>query len=152
MDLNGILGATVSGVREEDRPAVVDLIGTCGLHTEDLTDEMMRDFLVARQAGELAGVIGLEICGEHALLRSLAVAEACRGNGLGRKLARSAEKSARSRGVSTLYLLTLTAEGFFSAQGFSKTDRAEAPEKVRATAEFARFCPDSAVCMVKALR
>jgi amino-acid N-acetyltransferase len=151
MDLNGILGVTVSGVREEERPAVMDLIGACGLHTEDLTDEMLRDFLVARKGGDLAGVIGLEICGSDALLRSLAVSEKHRGQGVGRKLADSVEKIARSCGVRTLYLLTLTAEDFLTRRGYEKIDRDRAPEKILATAEFSRFCPSSAVCMRKAI-
>jgi amino-acid N-acetyltransferase len=151
MDLDRILGVTVSGVREEDRPAVMALIGDCGLHTEDITEEMLRDFLVARKAGELAGVIGLEFHGAGALVRSLAVSERYRGKGLGSKLAASAEKAARARGVSRLYLLTMTAEGFFTGQGYEKFDRCRAPEQIRATAEFVRLCPDSAVCMQKAI-
>jgi amino-acid N-acetyltransferase len=151
MDLNGILGVTVSGVRAEDREAVFALIGACGLHTEDLTGEMLQHFLVARRGGDLAGVIGLELCGSDALLRSLAVSEKHRGREVGRKLADSVEKVARSRGVRTLYLLTLTAEDFFTECGYEKIERDRAPEKILATAEFSRFCPSSAVCMRKAI-
>ena len=151
MDLNGILGLTVSGVRAEDRQAVMDLIGACGLHTEDLTEAMLGDFLIARKAGEIAGVVGLEICGGDALLRSLAVSEVHRGQGVGRKLAASVEKAARSRGVNTLYLLTVTAEGFFARRDYRTIDRDQAPAGIRATAEFSRFCPSSAVCMRKSL-
>ena len=149
MDLDQILGVTLSGVRPEDRDAVVALIRDCGLHTEDITDKMLRDFLVARKGGELAGVVGLEIYGTDALFRSLAVAEAHRGKGIGRKLVEAAEKAARSRGVSTLHLLTMTAEGFFTGRDYEKWDRSRAPEPIRATAEFSRLCPDSAVCMRK---
>ncbi len=151
IDLNEILGVTLSGVRAEDREAVIALVAGSGLHVEDLTEEMLRDFIVARKAGELAGVVGLEVHGPDALVRSLAVSEACRGRGLGSKLAASAEKAARSRGVSTLYLLTMTAEGFFTGRGYEIWDRSRAPEPIRATAEFSRLCPDSAVCMRKSL-
>jgi amino-acid N-acetyltransferase len=151
MDLNGILGVTVSGVRAEDREAVLALIDACGLHTEDLTAPMLRDFLVARKGGNLAGAVGIEIYGGDALLRSLAVSEKYRGQGVGRKLADSVEKAARACGVKTLYLLTLTAEDFFEGRGYEKIDRDRAPERVRATAEFSRFCPSSAVCMRKAI-
>jgi amino-acid N-acetyltransferase len=129
----------------------MDLVGACGLHTEDLTEEMLDDFLVARKAGEIAGVVGLEICGSDALLRSLAVSEVHRGQGVGRKLAASVEKAARSSGVKTLYLLTLTAEGFFAGRDYETIDRGQAPERIQASAEFSRFCPSSAVCMRKTI-
>ncbi len=151
MDLQEILGVTVSGVRPADRAAVRDLIGACGLHTEDLTDGMLRDFLVARKGGDLVGVVGLEVCGKEALLRSLAVEEAHRGQGLGRKLAASVERVARSRGAETLYLLTLTAEGLFAKRGYEKVERESTPEKIRLTEEFSRLCPATAVCMRKSI-
>jgi amino-acid N-acetyltransferase len=58
--------------------------------------------------------VGLEPCGQDALLRSLVVAPDERAHGLGTSLVEHAEQEARKRGLRALYLLTTTAEGFFS--------------------------------------
>ncbi|MCF8078126.1 MAG: arsenic resistance N-acetyltransferase ArsN2 [Desulfobacterales bacterium] len=149
MNLADILVVTVSGVRTGEEDAVRALIGGCGLSVEDITGEGLRDFLAARKESEVIGVVGLEFCGPDALLRSLAVAETHRGQGVAKLLAASAEKYARSRKAATLYLLTETADGFFAGRGYERIDRGQAPEKICATAEFSRICPDSAVCMLK---
>lgn len=146
-----MLSITVSGVRPEERSRARELIRNCGLVVEDLADEMLRDFLLARKGAEVIGVVGLEFFGPDVLLRSLAVAEAHRSRGVGEKLAASAEKYARSRKAAVLYLLTETAEGFFAEKGYARIDRGRAPERIRATAEFSRICPDSAVCMRKSI-
>jgi amino-acid N-acetyltransferase len=106
-------------------------------------------FLVARDGGALLGCVGLELYGEAALLRSLAVAERSRGVGLGAALADAALEDARRRGVRSLYLLTTTAEGFFARRGFERIARDEVPEAVRGSAEFGALCPASAACMAR---
>jgi len=151
MDLDDILVVTVSGVRTGEEDEARALIGGCGLDAEGVTDEMLRDFLLARKGSGIIGAVGLEFYGPDVLLRSLAVAEIRRGQGVAKLLAASAEKYARSRKAATVYLLTETADGFFAGQGFERIDRDKAPEKIRATAEFSRICPDSAVCMRKSL-
>ena len=151
MDLDKVLSIAVSGVRLEEGPRVRELIESCGLVVEDVSDQMLRDFLVARKGSEVIGVVGLEFCGPDALLRSLAVAEVRRGQGVAKLLAASAEKYARARKAATLYLLTNTAARFFAGCGYERIDRGQAPEKICATAEFSRICPNSAVCMRKSL-
>jgi len=61
------------------------------------------------------------------------------------------EEYARSKKIDTLYLLTLTAENFFSARGYHKTDRKSAPPALQETTEFKSLCPQTAVCMKKHL-
>lgn len=151
MDFDDILAVTVSGVRVGEQEAVRAVISAWGLSVEDITDEGLRDFLVARKGSEVIGVVGLEFCGSDVLLRSLVVAAAHRGRGVAKMLAASAEKYARSRKATTLYLLTKTAEGFFASRGYKRIDRGQAPKKIRDTAEFSRICPDSAVCMCKSI-
>ncbi len=56
---------------------------------------------------------------------------------------------AHRKQIKTLYLLTLTAEGFFSKLGFNNLDRKNVPETLQGTEEFRSLCPDTAVCMVK---
>jgi amino-acid N-acetyltransferase len=85
------------------------------------------------------------------LLRSLAVAKAYRRQGLATQLVNKIEEYARSQKVATLYLLTLTAENFFSGRGYKKIDRKAAPAALQETTEFKSLCPQTAVCMKKRL-
>ena len=124
------------------------LLADCGLLGDDI-DPHLEHFIVARANGELAGVIGLELLGSLALLRSLAVAPAYRNQGLGGTLYERALAYTRTRGVGTLYLLTLTAREFFARRGFSKVDRKSAPEPIAATQEFRTLCSETADLLVR---
>lgn len=110
-----------------------------------------RLFIVAEENNCVVGVVGLEIREEQGLLRSLAVEERYRGQGLGEDLLQEIIAEADIRGIKSLYLLTTTAEGFFAKRGFGKTDRASAPVALQQTTEFKSICPVSAACMKKEL-
>ncbi len=100
----------------------------------------------------LCGAVGIEPCGDAALLRSLAVAPDARGQGLGTRLVEAIEQRARQKGIRTLYLLTATAAPFFRDHEYETIEREALPEDIRRTEEAARLCPVSAVCMRKPLR
>jgi len=135
-----------------DWPLVRDLLLRAGLPVEDLVADRMRDFVVYVGAdGILAGAIGLERYGEHALLRSLVVDEAGRGQGLGGRLVAALEQAARERGTREIWLLTNDASEFFTARGFEIRDRADAPDAIQGSAEFSSICPASAILMSKML-
>jgi arsenate reductase (thioredoxin) len=110
--------------------------------------EHATDFLVARDGARLVGAAALEVHGRDALLRSVAVDAARRGTGLGRRLTRAALERARQRGVSRVFLLTETAARFFPKFGFTTIERANVPDTIRGTVEFASACPASAQVMV----
>lgn len=135
--------------RIDDQAAIEQLLTVCDLPHADITASHLRQFWVIRGAEGLVGVVGLEIAGAAALLRSLAVLPQARGRGCGEKLLRHAETNARSLAVEALYLLTVTAEDYFSLRGYERIARAAAPPAMRATAEFQDLCPNSAACMVK---
>ena len=101
---------------------------------------------------DLLGIIGLELFGDVALLRSLVVTNSTRGTGLGRLLVAHIERYAKTLGVSQLYLLTTTAEDFFFRLGYSRATRQEAPQAIQNTREFSSLCPDNAAFMVKTLK
>lgn len=111
----------------------------------------MRAFYVIPADGQLAACAGLEVFGRHALLRSMAVQSPLRLKGVGRELCEAVEQRAREEGVQSLYLLTTTAESFFSKRGFERCLRDEVPEAVRNCAEFQSLCPQSAAVMLKRL-
>lgn len=137
--------------RESDKSPIKQLLAECDLPNEDITLLTPQHFLVLRGGVELAGVIGLEILGRFALLRSLAVPLRHREKGIALQLTRKAEEYARSYEIETLYLLTTTAEGFFAKRGYHRVDRNSVPPAIQETAEFRSLCPSSAVCMVKHL-
>ena len=112
------------------------------------------DFVVADEPGrpgELAAVAGLEVRGDAALLRSVAVRPAWRAHGVGRALVRRLVEEAAGRGLRALYLLTTTAEHYFPRFGFERVERGAVPPEIAATLEFVSACPASAVAMAKPL-
>ena len=131
------------------RQAVDRLLAAASLPTEDLDAVDFADFLAAGSRETPAGVVGLEIGGGVALLRSLVVDPAARGTGLGQRLVAAAEEHARRRGVRTIFLLTTTAEGFFARLGYRGASREGAPEAIRRSREFSALCPASAAFMSK---
>jgi len=136
----------------EDLPAILALLKSCGLPTQDITPAMLGGFLVARHGGRVVGVAGVLPAGTDALLRSVAVAPDHRGLGIAERLCDILEQRATQAGIANLYLLTQTAEGYFAQRGFRPIERAQAPGALQATAEFQQLCPASAVCMRKALQ
>jgi amino-acid N-acetyltransferase len=136
------------------RPAyalVVAMLASAGLPAEDLCEGQLEHFFYAGADGSPTGLIGLEIYGADALLRSLVVKVRERGQGLGVALVRHAEAYAASQGVRSIYLLTMTAEHFFHRLDYARLDRAAAPLSIQRTSEFANLCPASSAFMVKQL-
>ena len=136
---------------DSDFELIRKLLKSCELYHTDLNADRNHHFLLAWEADVLIGTVGIEFCGESALLRSLAVAPNYRRRGVGTKLVNAIESSAKSRQIRTLYLLTLTAPDFFVAQGYQQVDRKQAPAALQDTTEFKNVCPASAVCMTKTI-
>ncbi|NTU79945.1 MAG: GNAT family N-acetyltransferase [Chloroflexales bacterium] len=126
-----------------DLPAVLALLSANGLPHDGLAEHFAAA-LVARDGDSVVGSAALELYGEAALLRSLAVAEGRRGQGLGRALITAALDLARAQRVRRVYLLTTTAQGYFPSFGFAPITRAEVEPVVQVSAEFTGACPASA--------
>jgi amino-acid N-acetyltransferase len=138
---------------EEDLPAVFSLLEEGGLPKAGLW-EHLRTILVARECGEVVGSAALELHGEAALLRSVAVRRELRSRGLGRQLSGAALELASQHGAKAVYLLTEGAEDFFARLGFRQVSRAEveqASPEVSRSVEFVSACPESAQAMVLSL-
>ena len=131
--------------------AAIRLLQDAHLPTEDLSASHLEHFSYAGPATHPTGLVGLEIFGDVALLRSLVVVPGRRGTGDGKRLLAHAEDHARSAGVRELYLLTTTAEPFFAKRGFTRAARDTAPPAIRATREFSGICPASSAFMSKPL-
>jgi amino-acid N-acetyltransferase len=135
-----------------DETRIKQLLVLCQLPHEDITPEHLRHFMVLKEKGEVIGVVGMEDFGRFGLLRSLAVDPRWRRRGLASHLTEQAEGYAASLKIEALYLLTMTAEGFFAKRGYEKVERTSVPLPVQETAEFKGLCPVTAVCMFKYLK
>lgn len=136
---DAITGAiTLRPARECDVAGIVRLVNGFAaqrvmlFRTPDSVRATLDDFVVA--VDERGRVVA---CGalKHyspplAEVASVAVDAAAHGQGLGRRIVAAVEHLARLRGVEELFALTLS-PGFFGAVGYSVTDRARYPEKIR---------------------
>jgi len=139
---------TVIFAEAKDEESITYLLLEVDLPHEDVSNHI-HHFLLAKSNDALIGVVGLEVLGEFGLLRSLAVVSSHRGKGIGKMLYERILAYAHLQGIKELYLLTTTAEGFFSKLGYSKVERNNIPKPIQTTEEFHSLCPSTAVCMVK---
>lgn len=92
--------------------------------------EMLRDFFILEQDGEVAGVVALNICWEDlAEVRSLAVDPRHVRKGAGRQLVQACLDEAAELGLKRVFALTYQ-PGFFEKMGFDYIEKAELPQKI----------------------
>jgi amino-acid N-acetyltransferase len=137
--------------RKPARATATVLLETAGLPTADLTDAYMEHFFYVGPRSAPLALVGVEMCGGDALLRSLVVAPQHRSAGLGQALVAHAESHALGQGARAIYCLTTTAEAFFRRRGYVDADRERAPIAIRQTREFSAICPAGSAFLVKQL-
>ncbi len=123
--------ATVSDAR-----AICDLVNYYAeqdlmLHRslEDIYD-CLREFIVTEENGDILGCVAVDVYwGALAEIRSLAVAEAVKGTGVGAELLAGGIEDARRLGIVKLFALTYEQE-YFLGRGFTVVDLNTLPEKV----------------------
>jgi len=92
--------------------------------------ENLQTFSVAEVNGNIVGCGALEVVwADLAEIKSLAVAKANKGTGVGRALVEAATQQARKLGVARVFALTLD-PGFFEKLGFDRVDKSSLPMKV----------------------
>ena len=97
--------------------------------------------------GRVVALAGLELHGEDGLLRSVAVEEDYRRQGLATSLVEAVLQRAQRVGLRSVYLLTTTARDYFVRHGFSDCPREAAPPAIRASWEWTSGCPSTAAFM-----
>lgn len=91
--------------------------------------DQLRDFVVYDDGG-VQGVCALHICWDNlAEIRSLAVAESCQKQGIGRVLVNTCLDEARSLEISRVFTLTYQG-GFFRKLGYVPIEKSELPHKI----------------------
>lgn len=128
-----------------DLPVVLALLTETQLPTEGVA-EHLHSFFVFDEGGRIVATVGLELHGDAALLRSLAVAANARGSGVGAALLRRALHEAHGR-KGGVYALTTTAEVYLSRFGFERVPRSSLPPMLFESRELRDACPSSATVM-----
>lgn len=141
---------TLRRADESDLQYVESLLEANDLPTADVRSKP-ECFHVGYDGEARVGGGGVETYGTDGLLRSVVVEQSARGSGVGTALCRALETMAREEGVETLFLLTTTAAEFFGGLGYEEIARADAPDAIQGTTEFADLCPSTATCMQKSL-
>src|SRR6202046_2661261 len=128
-------GIEVRKASMQDVPALLELIngyaakGIMLPRTEFEMSENMRDFMVAYAGKQLVGCGALHfyspVVGE---VRSLAVAESHKTNGIGRMIIDSLVYEAKLYGLDAVFAFTYV-PGFFAKVGFNEVERGELPLK-----------------------
>ena len=122
------------------------LLQKCELPYQDCKEHIDKFFGIS-SGGKLVVIGALQIKGATALLRSIAVPPENRGLGLAEAMTRHLLGVARSNEVSELYLLTETAEAYFTRFGFYPVVRDRVPAEIKSTRQFESLCPSSAQAM-----
>ena len=96
---------------------------------EDIYD-CLREFIVAEDHGEILGCVAVDVYwGALAEIRSLAVAKAAKGTGVGAELLAAAIEDAKRLRIVKLFALTYE-QDYFLGRGFAVVDLNTLPEKV----------------------
>ena len=137
--------------RPHDVANGLGLLRRAELSETDVAERWGHYFVVREDDGRVVGVAGLEVHGEDGLLRSVAVDEDYRGQGLGTALVEAALERAATLGLGTVYLLTTDARDYFAGLGFADCAREEAPPAIGGSWEFTTGCPATAAFMKRAV-
>jgi len=136
----------IYGANAKDYVLIQSLLESAKLPLDGV-NEHLGNFLLLKKEDKIIGTVGLEVYGDKALIRSLAVTKGFRGRGYGKRLYEAIIAKARGQQISEIYLLTETAEMFFAKQGFETISRDSVDTEVKESIEFRCACPESASCM-----
>src|SRR5262245_41222452 len=117
--------------RAHDLRGALELLGRAELDHQDVSQGWGHYFVVREDDGRVVGVAGLELHGEDGLLRSVAVDEDYRGQGLAASLVEAVLERAQRVGLRSVYLLTTTSREYFARRGFQDVARDRAPSAIR---------------------
>ncbi len=130
----------------DDFPAIEQLLASNHLPTEDVRNPAI-DFLLKKNGNRVVGCGAVETLDGCCLLRSIAVAESSRRQGIASELCRDLLSQAGTKGLGAVYLLTMDAADYFARWGFERVDRERAPNAIKQSSQFSELCPGSAILM-----
>ncbi|MBN8825967.1 MULTISPECIES: arsenic resistance N-acetyltransferase ArsN2 [unclassified Spirosoma] len=140
----------IDTARPDDQAAIESLLAQNDLPIQDLPTGLP-NFVIAKENETLVGVAGLESFGSVGLLRSVAVDPAHQGKGIAARLLDRLLDTARAANLQDIYLITTTANGYFTRYDFAPISRELVPDPIQQTQQFSGLCPSSAIVMKRAL-
>jgi UDP-N-acetylmuramate: L-alanyl-gamma-D-glutamyl-meso-diaminopimelate ligase len=142
------IGDAIRPAQRGDMDSVRQILQLVNLSDEQSRDDQFQSFFVLRNEKGNVGCVSLEVYGDDAVLRALAVDPEFRGAGYGWMLADMAVGQARWRGVRRIYLLTESASDFFAAKfGFRVVDRTTLSKSISGSETFAAHAGSARVAM-----
>ena len=135
---------------QEDFKGILNLLQNENLPSEDLSPTLSQ-FFVIEVDEKIVGVAGIEIYDDLGLLRSIAVDKNYRNRFLATMLIDEVLLDAAEKEITALYLITTSAEHYFSKKGFVVVDRDGIPAPIKSSSEFSTMCPSTAAVMIKVL-
>ena len=120
----------------DDLPEMTRLLESAGLPARSI-EPFIDTFMVAELDGALVGVGGIEVYGDTAVLRSVAVDDALRGTGVGHGLSVRLTGLAYLHRVNDIYLFTGEAWRFWEKQGFTEISLDDWRQPARASWQYA---------------
>ena len=129
-----------------DLPEVMALLDAAHLPQAGLEEHIL-NFMLAFDGEKVIGCAGLEVHQDIGLLRSVAVEPNYRTQGIGAKLTEGIIELARHKNLTSISLLTETAQDYFHRFGFVQVQRSELPVALSDSEELRGTCPETAVAM-----
>jgi amino-acid N-acetyltransferase len=130
------MSANLRPARVHDVPAIQQLVNRFADRGEMLPRSLselydnLRDHLVLEEHGGIVACCAVHVTwGDLAEIRSLAVEESHRKQGLGRQLVEACLGQAKSLGVPRVFVLTYI-PAYFTRFGFRQVEKTELPQKV----------------------
>ena len=148
--MNTTVNINIQTAQENERAGIINLLLAEKLPVEDLPASLT-EFVVAKEDDAIIGAAGLERYKSYGLLRSMVVHPAHRNKQIAKALLQQLEQTAAASGISSVFLLTETADEYFSNKGYTTIPRDEVPAAIQQSSEFSHVCPVSVVVMRKQL-
>ena len=134
-----------------ERDGLKAALARAGLPADDIGDAQKLFWRFETHEDIPVGFGGLEIHGEHAVLRSIVTLPPLRQIGMGAAIVAVLEAEAHAHKCRAIYLLTASEREFFAKLGYAPCTAGELPDAVRDSGEFAALGTASAVAMVKTI-
>ena len=131
---------------DTDLARIEELLRDSNLPFSDCV-EHIDNFIIKEENNILVGIGCIEIYGSYGLIRSIAVNQNHRKNGVAKNILKIIRQRAFDSGVTRIYLLTETAIDYFNKLNFKDVKRSDVPDSIKNTKQFKEFCPSSAVVM-----
>lgn len=122
---------------------IIDLLKENNLPTQGVKS-ILKNTYIAMDEDIIIGCAAIEVYSKAALLRSVAVSNKYRGKGIGLELTKKSIDLSKNKNIKEIFLLTETAENYFTKLDFTQITRNEAPKEIQQSKEFSIICPQSA--------